>query len=171
MITRFCVGMLTPAIRATVVTPQKSRITATRNNSVTWVVERRALYEDSPARQPLRKIHASANLLYQIRYLDLNSVQDPIDLPGHFRHISHAVHRMQQALGLIIRQDRRGLLPVGDQTGLHGLRVVVGAPGELGAAALVADPILLRPGELVVVARAAFGAGETTRNPLDQRRV
>jgi len=60
MITRFCVGMLTPAIRATVVTPQYSRITATRNSSVTWVVERRALYEDSPARQPLRKIHASA---------------------------------------------------------------------------------------------------------------
>src|ERR1043165_4428903 len=149
MITRFCVGMLTPAIRATVVTPQYSRITATRNNSVTWVVERRALYEDSLARQPLRKIHASAILLYQIRYLDLNAGQNPINLPGHFRHVSHAVHGMQQALGLVIRQNRRGLLAVGDQAGLDGLRIVVCPAHELGAAALVADPVLLRPGAVV----------------------
>src|SRR3954454_20959604 len=104
MITRFCVGMLTPAIRATVVTPQYSRITATRNSSVTWVVERRALYEDSPARQPLRKIHASAKFISPIRYLGWNSLKHPIDLLGDFRHISHAVHRMQQALRLVVRQ-------------------------------------------------------------------
>src|SRR5689334_11757089 len=133
MITRFCVGMLTPAIRATVLTPQYSRITATRNSSVTWVVERRALYEDSPARQPLRKIHASANLLYRIRYLDLNTAQHPINLSGHFRHSSHAVHRMEHSLGPVVGQDRRRLLVIGHQPGLHGLGVVVGAPGELGA--------------------------------------
>src|SRR3569832_1023967 len=115
MITRFSVGMLTPAIRATVVTPQYSRITATRNNSVTWVVERRALYEDSPARQPLRKIHASAIFLNQNRCLSLSLAQHLINLLGHFRHISHAVHGVEDALGPVIRQDRRRLLVVGDQ--------------------------------------------------------
>src|SRR5262249_50378712 len=150
-----------------VLTPQYSRITATRNSSVTWVVERRALYEDSPARQPLRKIHASAKFYSQIRYLGRNSLKHPINLLGHVRHISHAVHGMQQPLALVVGQDRRRLLAVRDQAGLHGLRIVVRPAHELGAAALVADPVLLGPLELVVVARPALGAGEATGNPLD----
>src|SRR5689334_212974 len=102
MITRFCVGMLTPAIRATVVTPQYSRITATRNNSVTRVVERRALYEDSLARQPLRRIRASAEFVLYIRYLGRNDLEHPISLLGHVRHISHAVRGVQQTLALVV---------------------------------------------------------------------
>src|SRR3546814_13892645 len=60
---------------------------------------------------------------------------------------------------LVVGQDRGGLGVVGGQAGAHGFLGVVGAPLELGAAAVVADPGNLGLLVALVVAGAAAGAG------------
>ena len=54
-------------------------------------------------------------------------------------HFGHAVHGIEPPLALVIRQDRRGLGVIGFQPRMHGLGLVVGAAGELRAAADIAN--------------------------------
>ena len=89
-----------------------------------------------------------------------------VDLAGNLGGRGHAVHRLQQALGPVIGQDRRSLLAIGLQP--HGDRLgpIIRAADELGAAAAIAMAGLRGLPEFIVVAGAAFGASEA---PSDSR--
>src|SRR3546814_5875611 len=84
---------------------------------------------------------------------------DLFDLLGYLVDADHTVDRPQDPLAPVVGQDRRGLGVVGRQAGAHGFLGVVGAPRELGAAAVVADPGNLGLLVALVVAGAAAGAG------------
>src|ERR1700680_2872844 len=99
------------------------------------------------------------------------SPDDLVDLSRHRVNVGHAVDPAQDAALAIIGQDRRGLTMIDLEAGLDCLGSVVGTADEFAAATLVADPLAARPVIPLVIARAALGAGEPPRQPIDQRRL
>ena len=92
-------------------------------------------------------------------------------LPRHLCHIGHAVHRVQQTLRRVVRQDRRGLPVIGLQPSHNGLAVIVSAADKFVAAAFVAHAGHSRLMEAIVIPRTAFGAGEAAGDPFNERAV
>src|SRR5690349_18847023 len=170
MRTRFCVGMLTPAIRATALTPCKTCISV---RAICRRAHPARPQRDSEARD-YRKIAPHVKPRsghFRLPDQALSLVQYPVDLSRHLLGARHPVHALQEPPGLVVGQDRRGLAPVGLQPHRHRLGLVVRPAYELGAPALVADARLLRLLELVVIALAALGADIASGDSLDQRRL
>ena len=81
----------------------------------------------------------------------------------------HPVDTPDQALGLVIREDRRGLGAIFCHSSPHRLLIVIGPALELGRAADVAYSRHLRRPETVVITGPALGAGEAAGDPCHQR--
>eukprot|EP01037_Dinobryon_pediforme_P009329 gene9329-9410_t len=106
------------------------------------------------ARAGAAKVGAAPDIVRR----DRHCVEDLDELPGDLGHFGHSVHRVQPALGGVMRQDRCGLLVVGIETRRHGFALVVRTADEFGAAAFVAHTGNRGRMEAVVIAGAAFGA-------------
>src|SRR5687768_11907521 len=162
MTTRLCVGMLTPAMRATMLLLKATLLFdqgKAKRPGRPRRSRRRALYCDSPPRQCRNPNSCQLAFALQIKRLRLDPRKHARDVLGYRIGIGHAVHALQQPFVLVVRQDRRGLLAIGLEPRLHRLRIVILAPGELRAAADVAHALFLGALELVVIAGAALGAG------------
>src|SRR5436190_21793738 len=87
-------------------------------------------------------------------------VEDLVDRLADRLDARHAVHPANNPLGLVIRQDRRGLAAIFGHAGTDRFLIVVGASLEFVAAADVARIGLDRLLVAVVIGRAAAGTGE-----------
>ena len=82
---------------------------------------------------------------------------------------ARAVDPGEAPAGLVVGDDRGRLLVVGGEARGHGFAIVVRPPREVRTSALVANALGAGPVELVVIAGAAVGAGESADDALDQR--
>src|SRR3546814_12812174 len=81
----------------------------------------------------------------------------------------HTIYVGDDAARVVDRQDRRGLGAIFGHARAHSLGIVVGAALDLVAAAAVARVRDLRQLVAIVIAGAAFRAGATAGDAVDQR--
>src|SRR3990170_989976 len=195
MTTRFCVGMFTPAIRATSVSrrygaarscrgrppprPRTIRLKRTRTSPrrfsapdpIACVPSRESgglvTRVSAPVNRPERTV--GHGQIYPRSSFDL--VQDGADFAGHVVDGAHAVHRPQRALAVVVADQRRRLAVVDHQPVRHRFRGVVVAPRERRSLAHVADAADLRPAKAIMVALPAGGAAEAADDALDDAPV
>src|SRR6476469_7584231 len=96
------------------------------------------------------------------------AVQNGVDLRSHLVDGEHSLDAPDEALRLVIRQDRLRLRAIFGHAGAHRLLVIVGATLALGRSAIVADARHLRRPEAVVITGPATGAGEAAGDALHQ---
>src|ERR1700685_65540 len=101
--------MLTPAIRATGASP---RIRAwARERGIGSLAERGIIRISGPA-----SIGAASN---SAQIVAGSRCDERLDLAADRVHLAHAVDRLQNALGAVIGEDRRGLLTIDRKALLH----------------------------------------------------
>src|SRR6266851_8077218 len=127
------------------------------------------MLREAAARPRARIIEISARKSTAL--LRFVALQDGLDLPRNLVDFRHAVNRVENALLAVIGQDRRGLGVIGGEPRLDRLGGVVGAAGKGLVAAYVANAGDFRLLVAVVIAGAAFRAGEAPGDAVDQRRV
>src|SRR5690349_787821 len=153
MTTRFCVGMFTPAMRATSVS-QERRLLPRRHRPPSRCQPSQApdnARKSAPAHYPPGPIAGSqvakvAHLLAEGPSLVNASVpgsdahrhpasfdpaQDLVDVAGNVGDRAHAVHRVEVTFAEIVADERRRLPVVDHQSGGDGRLIVIGTTGEL----------------------------------------
>src|SRR5688500_20391598 len=96
------------------------------------------------------------------------AVQNSLDRALHLLDVRHSVDPADEAAGVVIRQDGRGLGAIFGEAGSDRLFIVVGAALGLVGAADAAERV--DPGQLVagVLAFAASGAGASAGTAADR---
>src|SRR3954467_673855 len=103
------------------------------------------------------------------RFRSQSAVEDGRDRRADLIDRGHAVDPADDALSLVMRQDRRGLGAIFGHPRAHRRFIVVGAALELAVTAAGTDPPHRRQLVAVVIGRVADRGGEAAGNPVDQR--
>jgi len=91
-----------------------------------------------------------------------------LNMPGDGINIKHSVDRFQSAAVPVITDQRNRLRVICLKTASHGFLIIVLAPGKFGRFAFVANTVLFRAAEPIMITLAAFGACEPAGDPFDQ---